>query len=79
LIQGKALRIEGGEFEMSEMRTFKCADCQHSWTLPYGTGRPQSCPSCNSLNIHRAESDRGGRGMGRRQRRGCLRTQVKSS
>ena len=76
LIQGKALRIEGGEFEMAEMRKFKCADCRHTWELPYGTGRPENCPSCKSANIHRAEEERRyGRGLGRRGGRGCLRTQ----
>ena len=31
LVKGKALKIEGGEFEMAAMRTFKCSDCQHAW------------------------------------------------
>ena len=48
LVKGKALKIEGGEFEMVAMRKFKCYDCQHSWELPYGTGRPGNCPSCKS-------------------------------
>jgi predicted DNA-binding protein (UPF0251 family) len=59
LVKGKALKIEGGEFEMASMRKFRCSDCQHSWGLPYGTGRPEGCPSCKSGNIHRAEEDRG--------------------
>jgi len=78
LVQGKALKIEGCEFEMAEMRKFKCYDCQHTWELPYGTGRPENCPSCKSGNIRRAEEDRGSaRGFGNRQRRGCLRSQAK--
>jgi predicted DNA-binding protein (UPF0251 family) len=68
LVQGKALKIEGGEFEMASMRKFRCYDCQHSWELPFGTGRPGNCPSCKSGNIHRAEEDRGcERGFGRGQ------------
>ena len=59
LVKGKALRIEGGEIDMSEMRKFRCYDCQHAWELPYGTGRPLGCPSCKSGNIHRAQEDRG--------------------
>src|SRR5512135_257749 len=39
LVRGKALKIEGGEFEMASMRRFRCSDCQHFWELPYGTGR----------------------------------------
>jgi predicted DNA-binding protein (UPF0251 family) len=78
LVRGKALKIEGGEFEMASMRKFKCYACQHSWDLPYGTGRPDNCPSCKSGNIHRAQEDRGcGRGIGRGQGKGCLRTQQK--
>jgi predicted DNA-binding protein (UPF0251 family) len=59
LIKGKALKIEGGEVEMSPMRKFKCYDCRHDWELSHGTGRPGNCPSCKSTNIHRAEDDRG--------------------
>ena len=72
LVKGKALKIEGGEFEMASMRKFRCSDCQHAWELPYGTGRPQDCPSCKSGNIHRAEEGRGyGRGFGKGQGRCC--------
>lgn len=59
LVNGKALRIEGGEIEMSEMRKFECLDCNQRWEIPFGTGRPMACPSCKSLNTHRSPSDRG--------------------
>jgi predicted DNA-binding protein (UPF0251 family) len=73
LVKGKALKIEGGEFEMAAMRKFICSDCQHFWDLPYGTGRPENCPSCKSGNIHKAQEGRGyaggvGRGQGRCRR-----------
>jgi len=55
LSEGLALRIEGGEVEMSDKRTFKCDECQHAWGLPYATGRPQECPQCKSKAIHRSE------------------------
>ena len=78
LVKGKALKIEGGEFKMAANRKFRCYTCQHTWELPYGTGRPENCPSCKSGNIHRAEEDREcARGFGRGQGRGCLRTQQK--
>jgi predicted DNA-binding protein (UPF0251 family) len=78
LVKGKALKIEGGEFEMAAMRKFKCSDCQHAWELPFGTGRPQDCPSCRSGNIHRAEEDRGyARRLGGGQGKCCGRTQQK--
>ncbi len=64
LAEGKALRIEGGNFVMAEMRTFQCSDCGHTWQVPFGTGRPGDCPSCGSRNIHRAEEQRRGFGRG---------------
>jgi len=64
LVNGKALRIEGGAIKMKE-RHFICYDCQNEWTLPYGTGRPGVCPKCNSANIHRSPQDRGWARMGR--------------
>jgi predicted DNA-binding protein (UPF0251 family) len=69
LIQGKALRIQGGVIEMAEQRTFRCRDCEHEWQLPFGTGRPSACPQCASENFHRAEEERG-RGSRRRRQRG---------
>ena len=72
LVGGKALRIEGGEFEMASMRKFRCYDCQHSWELPYGTGRPGNCPSCRGGNIRRAEENEGfNKGPGKGQGRCC--------
>jgi uncharacterized protein len=72
LVQGKALKIEGGEVEMASMRKFRCSKCQHSWELPYGTGRPENCPSCKSGNIHRAQEDWGcARGFGKEQGKCC--------
>jgi predicted DNA-binding protein (UPF0251 family) len=78
LVKGKALKIEGGEFEMAAMRKFKCSNCQHSWELPYGTGRPGDCPSCKSGDIHRAGEERGYiRGGGRGGGKCCRGTQQK--
>jgi predicted DNA-binding protein (UPF0251 family) len=76
LVKGKALKIEGGEIDMLEMRKFRCSDCQQAWELPYGTGKPSDCPSCKSSNIHRSEEDRGhARRLGREQGKCCLGTQ----
>jgi predicted DNA-binding protein (UPF0251 family) len=68
LVEGRALRIEGGVFTMSE-KSFECGECRHEWSVPYGTGRPDACPQCSSPNLHRAASDRGP-GRGRRAGRG---------
>jgi predicted DNA-binding protein (UPF0251 family) len=60
LVHGKALVIEGGNCEMREgERLFKCDECENEWQEPYGTGRPDECPKCQSTNIHRAPQDRG--------------------
>jgi len=59
IVNGKALKIEGGNIVMAPKRKFRCSDCEHSWELAYGTGRPSNCPQCQSKNIHRAEEDRG--------------------
>lgn len=79
LVEGKAIRIEGGNVIMK--KKFTCSDCGHNWEKPYGTARPSECPSCGSRMVHRAEDDRGigrrrghgrgnqGSGMGRCRRR----------
>ena len=73
LVQGKALKIEGGIIKMREI-AFQCSDCRQEWSFPFGTGRPQSCPQCNSSDFRRSQKDRGqprrdgsgrGRGKGR--------------
>ena len=72
LVKGKALKVEGGDFEMAETRKFTCHDCQHKWGLPYGTGRPENCPSCRSGNIHRMQEGKGDARSGLPKRgRGC--------
>lgn len=78
LVKGKALKIEGGEFAIASMRKFRCSDCQHSWELPYGTGRPEGCPACKGGNIRRAEEQKGfARNVGRGPGRCCRGTQQK--
>jgi uncharacterized protein len=64
LVNGKALKIEGGEVTMPGQRLFRCNECQHAWSVAYGTVRPAECPQCKSPNICRAAEGRGrGRGM----------------
>jgi hypothetical protein len=65
LVEGMALRIQGGEVEMAEMRVFECADCGHVWEVPFGAGRPTECPACQSNNFHRAQEVEAGAGGGR--------------
>jgi uncharacterized protein len=74
LINAKAIKIEGGVVKMAQKRMFQCSDCEHSWEVPFGTGRPAACPKCGGNNLHRSDANRGqdadGRGMGCRRRRG---------
>jgi uncharacterized protein len=74
LVKGMVLRIEGGEIEMAETRAFECADCGHVWEVPYGTGRPEGCPTCQGKRFHRTQEAgavaTGGRGRCRRNRQG---------
>ena len=67
LIESKMLLLKGGNVTMAETRAFECRECGHCFECPYGTGRPQECPSCRSPNVQRAPEDRG---RGRRSRRG---------
>lgn len=58
LVDGKALRIHGGNFEVVA-RTLRCAGCQHEWQVPFGTGqraRDMVCPRCHQQMVHRVDS-----------------------
>jgi len=52
LLNGKAIRIEGGNFEMASRR-FRCLN-GHEWEVPFEVminKPPQSCPTCNTPSI----------------------------
>jgi predicted DNA-binding protein (UPF0251 family) len=54
LINGKAIKIDGGNYTMvAEERWFSCRKCQHQWDEPLGTGRPDECPACGQDDFHR--------------------------
>jgi len=57
LVKGRALKIEGGAFEVASVKMFRCCDCQHSWELPDETDQPKNCPSCKSGDIQRMKND----------------------
>ncbi|OGO05545.1 MAG: hypothetical protein A2Y60_06340 [Chloroflexi bacterium RBG_13_54_9] len=75
LLNGKAIRIEGGNFEMA-MRRFRCLE-GHEWDVPFEimtTAPPQVCPKCKTPNILPLQPPafgwgraRWGRGGGRRR------------
>jgi predicted DNA-binding protein (UPF0251 family) len=73
LLNGKAIRIEGGNFEMSPRR-FRCAN-SHEWEMPFeaaGEAIPQLCPVCNTPSVEPLLPlgfGCGGKGQGRHWRR----------
>ena len=71
LLNGKAIRIEGGNFEMA-MRRFRCID-GHEWDVPFEAmiaETPQSCPTCNTPNVLPLQPPGFGWGGSRLGRRG---------
>ena len=71
LLNGKAIRIEGGSFEMAFSR-FKCLN-GHEWEVPFEamiSTPPRLCPECSTPNIEpllTAGFGWGGRGWGSRR------------
>ena len=52
LLNGKAIRIEGGNFEMA-VRRFRCLE-DHEWEVPFETmisAPPEFCPRCKTPSI----------------------------
>jgi uncharacterized protein len=62
LVQGKALRIEGGDYEVAPVH-FRCRRCGHGWDQVLSNGSPLSCPSCEE----EVEEGPPGRQMGMRR------------
>ena len=74
LLNGKAIRIEGGNFELAK-RQFYCIN-GHQWEVPFKdmiTKPPRLCPTCESPNIMPIQPPgfgRARRGYGRNLGRG---------
>jgi predicted DNA-binding protein (UPF0251 family) len=59
LVNGKAIRVEGGNFQLV-MRRFLCKKCGHQWELPCGQGprgSEMTCPNCGSTEFCRINQD----------------------
>ena len=57
LVEGRALRIEGGNYRVA-MRKFKCRKCNHDFEVPFGTGKrgiEMTCPQCGDENVQRTD------------------------
>ena len=71
LLNGKAISIEGGSFEMAFSR-FKCLN-GHEWEVPFEimtSAPPQLCPTCNTSSIEPLLAGFGWRGGGLSRHRG---------
>ena len=79
LLNGKAIRIEGGNFEMAPLH-FVCPS-GHEWDVPYESMRDQAshlCPICNAIGVMQFQPpgpswEPGGWGRCFRRRSGCQR------
>jgi len=72
LVQGKLLKIEGGNYVMSE-GFFYCLECGNRWVMESKDKISQDCPECKSTAIRmirRGEPFRWRFGRGRGPRRG---------
>jgi predicted DNA-binding protein (UPF0251 family) len=70
LLNGKAIRIEGGNYEMS-VRRFRCGN-GHEWEVPFEKmikEPPELCPTCSTAEIMALWPMGHGWGMGGRGRR----------
>jgi predicted DNA-binding protein (UPF0251 family) len=73
LLNGKAIRIEGGHYGTAEQR-YRCNKDEQEWQVPFestGQSRPQVCPICNRTDVYPIPplGSRRGRGHGRGRRR----------
>lgn len=59
IIEGKAIKIEGGNYHFAGKRRFKCAACQHEFAELLGTSTVEQeikCPKCQ-LRVRRLSQD----------------------
>lgn len=62
LVEGKAIRIEGGSYRVESKRWHKCQNCKNEWEEHYETGKPRKCPKCDGVNINKNPEDENGQG-----------------
>jgi uncharacterized protein len=46
IVNGKAIRIEGGNYRMGKMFEFQCKSCNRSWKFSTAAGEQKDCPRC---------------------------------
>ncbi|MFZ5646095.1 MAG: DUF134 domain-containing protein [Bacillota bacterium] len=56
LINGRAIKVEGGNFQVV-IRRFRCQLCGHQWEEVCGQRAETTCPSCDKEEVLRINSD----------------------
>jgi len=46
IVNGKAIRIEGGNYRMGKTFEFQCRNCRRSWQFSTGSAEKKDCPRC---------------------------------
>ncbi len=75
LLNGKALRIEGGNFAL-DSQAFLCIDGNHRWRVGFdqlAVGGSLTCPRCHSASVVAVHPGTPWEGPGWRRRRGARR------
>ena len=66
LVEGKAIRIEGGRYVVHPECKYRCAECGYEFEEPQDAGQNGvCCPDCGKGSAHKVHSC-GGPGQGRR-------------
>jgi predicted DNA-binding protein (UPF0251 family) len=63
LIEGKALKIEGGAYRMLS-GFYRCETCGHRFPMPWCFPVPDSCPACGGPKLIRETDGPGSHSMG---------------
>lgn len=60
IVKAKALKIQGGAYQLKKLIKFKCSSCNHEWEISYDSCQPNECPKCKNTNINYARTGRSG-------------------
>jgi predicted DNA-binding protein (UPF0251 family) len=53
LVEGKAIRIEGGSYWVDRRTTLGCQVCQYEWKELLETNNSQKCPKCGGMSTYK--------------------------
>jgi predicted DNA-binding protein (UPF0251 family) len=51
LVNGKLLRIQGGNVELRKTHGYKCCSCKHEWGKKQAKDGQHCCPKCSSRKM----------------------------